>query len=218
MSFLDFAGAPDLSGFGAPGADVGAISGAAAGGLGGAAGAAGAGGGFASMLAPLSIGSTIASAGASALQGVMGFIGGQRQAKAAQQAAVQASEQGGIAADERLLQGDATLGRAATLAAASGGGMGGSTTGILNQIAERSMFNARGAAYRGATEALNDRYMASIDKDNAINSLISGFTGAAGQGIAGGLKESFRQSLLTSQGQKTGEVPGGDYLAMSVMS
>ena len=43
------------------------------------------------------------------------------------------------------------------------------------------MFNARAAAYRGATEADADEYQAKVDKDNAINALIGGFTGAVGQ-------------------------------------
>lgn len=186
-------------------------------GMPGAGGAAGGASGFANMLGPLSMASTVASAASSAIQGVMGFVGGQQQAKQAEMAAKLASQQGGVQTQERLLQGGATLGRAETLAAASGGGLGGTTTGVLNQIAEHTMFNARGAAYRGATEALNDQYMAKVDKDNAINSLISGFTGAAGQAVAGGLKEQFRNNLLSSQAAKTGEAAGSDYLALSIV-
>jgi hypothetical protein len=173
-------------------------------------------GGVGNMLGPLSMASTAMGAAGSVVQGVMGFVGGMQQAKQAQKAAALASIEGGIQTQERLLQGGQTLGRAATLAAASGGGLGGTTAGILNQIAEHTMFNARGAAYRGATEADKDLYMSKVDKDNAINSLIGGVTGGATQAVAGGLQQNFRQQLLQSQEFKAG---GGDmYTAMSILS
>jgi hypothetical protein len=185
-----------------PGIGTGADIGSAAGGAG-------------NMLGPLSMASTGMGMVGQMIQGVMGFVGGQQQAKQAAAAAVQASQESGVQVAERLAQGGQTLGRAATLAAASGGGLGGTTAGILNQIAEHTMFNARGAAYRGATEVDKDRYMASVDKDNAINSLIQGFGGAAAQGVAGGLQQNFRQQLLQSQEFKAG---GGDmYTAMSIL-
>jgi hypothetical protein len=169
-------------------------------GIGGAAsGAAGGAAGFAGMLGPLGMASTALGAVSSAIGGITSFVSGEQQAKEAQKAAQQASITGGISAQEALLHGMATTGRAATLAAASGGGLGGTTAGVLNQLAERSMFNARAASYRGATQADADRYMASVDKDNAINALIGGFTGAAGQAVGGALKQSFRQNLLNAK-------------------
>ena len=184
MSFLD---------------DSGGTAGAAAGAAGGLAG-------FAGMLGPLSMASTGLGAAGAALQGIMGFAAGQQQARLAKQAAAQASLQGGVQTQEALLQGGATVGRAATLAAASGGGLGGTTAGVLNQIASRGMFNARAAAYRGATQAENDEYMAKVDKDNAVNSLIGGFTGAAGQAVSGALTQGFRQSLLQSKAYQAGDI------------
>jgi hypothetical protein len=172
----------------------------------GAAGAAGGMAGFAGMLGPLSMMSTGIGAAGAAIQGIMGFVGGQQQAKAAQLAARQASLTAGVNTQESLVQGATTEGRAATLAAASGGGLGGTTAGVLNQIAERGQFNARAAAYRGATQVENDEYMAKVDKDNAINSLISGFSGAAGQAVAGGLTQNFRQSLLQSKAYQSGDI------------
>jgi hypothetical protein len=166
-------------------------------GMGGGGGAAASG--FAGMLGPLGMASPIISGISSAIGGIASFIGDQQQAKQAQKAAAQASILGGINTQEALLHGMATTGRAATLAAASGGGLGGTSAGVLNQIAERGQFNARAAAYRGATQAETDLYMAKVDKDNAINSLISGFSGAAGQAVAGGLKENFRQQLLNAK-------------------
>jgi hypothetical protein len=174
--------------------------------FGAAGGAGGAAGGIAGMLGPLSIAGPIVSAASSAIQGITGFISGQQQAKAAEAKATQDAQQAGVNTQERLLQGGATLGRAATLAAASGGGLGGSTAGVLNQIAERGMFNARAAAYKGITDVDADRYMASVDKDNAVNSLIGGFTGAVGQGVAGALKSSFRQSILSSKAYQSGDI------------
>jgi hypothetical protein len=169
-------------------------------------GGAAAAGGMGSMLAPLSMASTALGAVGTMVQGVMGFVGGQQQAKQAQQAAARASLVSGVNTQEALLRGGSTLGQAATIAAASGGGLGGSTTGVLNQIAGKTYFNARMAAYKGITEAESDEYMAKVDKDNAINSLISGFGGAAAQGVAGGLKENFRQSILQSKAAQTGEI------------
>jgi hypothetical protein len=171
-------------------------------------------GGLASMLGPLSIASPLISAGSSAIQGIMGFVSGQQQAKQAAAAAIQASRTGGINADERLQQGGQIVGRAATLAASSGGGLGGTTAGVLNHLAETSMFNARAMAYRGATEADADTYQSSIDKDNAMNSLIGGFTGAAGQAVTGALKAGFRQQILSSKAYQTGEI---DPLAASYL-
>ena len=169
-------------------------------------GAGGAASGISKLLGPLSIAAPIVGAAASAFQGITGFISGQQQAKQAQLAAQQASITGGINTQERLLQGMSQTGRAATLAASSGGGLGGSATGVINQIAERGMFNARAAAYRGATEADSDRYQSSVDKDNAINSLIGGAIGAAGQGVGGALKASFRNTILGSAAYKAGEI------------
>lgn len=197
MSFIDaasilnpeLAGAPNIPAFGA-----------------GAAGAGGGMAGFAGMLGPLGMAAPIISGISSAIGGITSFVSGEQQAKMAEKAAAVASLQGGVNAQEALLQTGSTVGRAATLAAASGGGLGGTTAGVLNQIAERGMFNARAAAYRGATQADTDRYMASVDKDNAVNSLISGFTGAAGQAVAGGLKQSFRESLLSSKAYQAGEI------------
>lgn len=173
------------------------------------------GGALTSMLGPMMGLSTGLGMAGSLFQGIMGFSAGMQQARAAKLAAAQASLQGGVAAQERLIQGNEAVGRAATLAAMSGGGLGGSTAGVLNQLAERTMFNARGAAYRGATEALNDEYMAKVDKDNAINSMISGGLGAASQGVSGTMQQQFRQSILSSTAAKTGE--GSDYLALGVI-
>jgi hypothetical protein len=192
MSFLDTS------------ADV--LSAAGMSGGGAAAGAAGGMAGFAGMLGPLGMASPIISGVASAIGGITSFVSENQQAKQAELAARQASITGGINTQEALLHGMAATGRAATLAAASGGGLGGTTAGVLNQIAERGQFNARAAAYRGATQAETDEYMAKVDKDNAMNSLISGFTGAAGQAVAGGLKQGFREKLLSSKAYQAGEI------------
>jgi hypothetical protein len=158
------------------------------------------------MLGPLSMASTAMGAIGPMIQGIMGFVGGQQQAKQAKAAAAQASLQAGSNVQEGLIRSASTVGRAATLAAASGGGLGGSTTGVINQLAERGMFNARVAAYKGATQADADLYMAKVDKDNATNSLIQGFGGSATAAVAGGLKQNFRDSILQSKAYQSGAI------------
>ena len=159
--------------------------------------------GFAGMLNPISV----AVQGISSLVGgITGFFAGNQQAKQAEAAAGQARTIGGINTQEALLQANAATARGATLAASSGGGLGGTTAGVLNQIAERGMFNARAAAYRGASQAEVDEYTAKVDKDNAINSLIGGLTGGVGQALSGALTANFRQGIEQSKAALQGDI------------
>jgi hypothetical protein len=190
-----------------PALDAGAAAGFGYGGAPGPpAGAGAALGGFAKMLQPLSFLSTGLGVAGSLIGGLTGFASSMQQARQAQAAAKQARQVSGVNTQEALLQGGQTLGRAATLAASSGGGLGGTTTGVLNQIAGRTYFNARMAAYRGITQSESDEYMAKVDKNNAINNLIGGFVGAGGIGAGGALRAGFRSSILGSAAYKAGEV------------
>lgn len=158
---------------------------------------------FAGMLNPISVATQAIS---TMIGGITGFAAENQKAKLAQQAAQQARTIGGINTQEALLQANAATARGATLAAASGGGLGGTTAGVLNQIAERGMFNARAAAYRGASQAEVDEYTAKVDKDDAINSLISGFAGSAAQAAAGATTAGLRQSIEQSKAALQGDI------------
>jgi hypothetical protein len=191
MNFIDPGALSTLST--APLADAGSL---AAGAAGAGASALGPIASFANMLGPIG---TAVQAVTGAVQGISQFASGMAQARQAKAAATQAEIMGGLAADRANLQGGAVAARAATLAAAQGGGLGGTTAGVLGQVAQRGYYAARMAAYRGVSQADADLYMSKIDKDNAINSLIGGFTGAGGQLVAGTLKDKFRQSILANK-------------------
>lgn len=135
---------------------------------------------------PISIGIAAAS---SLFKGITGFFSGNSQAKAMKAAARQAGDEAGVAAQGALAQGDAAAAQGAVQAAANGGGLVGSSLGVIQMLSQRAMFNARAAAYRGVTEQQTDLYNARVAKAKATTGLISSVFGAAGD-IAGGMSAS----------------------------
>jgi hypothetical protein len=141
------------------------------------------------------------------ISALMGFAGGVGQgfgdyfanlnkAKAYGNAAQQASQESGVATSQALTAGDRAVAHAATSAAAGGGGFTGSTMAVLGDLAGQSMFRARAAAYRGATEVQADRYEQKLAKRAATLSLISGFTGGS-MSLVGGWAKSQANARQT---------------------
>lgn len=129
------------------------------------------------------------SAVGSLFKGILGFGAGNAQAKAMRAAAQQAEAEGGLAASNQVEETNAQAATGAVTAAANGGGFTGSSLGVIQGIANRGMFNARAAAYRGRTQAQRDMYDASVAQADATNSLIGG-TLDAGTSLLGGWAKS----------------------------
>jgi hypothetical protein len=141
---------------------------------------------------PFTIAAGISALG-SAFKGITGFLGGNQQAKAEKAAAAQAEGEAGVAASQALAQGDQVAAQGAVQAAANGGGFVGSSIAAIQQLSSQAMFNARAAAYRGATEGRADLYQAKIAKGQGVSSLVGSLIGSAGD-IAGGVARSGAES------------------------
>lgn len=146
-------------------------------------------------------------------KGIGGFFGGNAQAKAAKAAARQAGLEGGIAASQQLQQGDAAAAEGAVQAAANGGGFTGSSLGVIQMLSERAMFNARAAAYRGATEVQSHLYDARVAKQQGLQGLIGGFSGAAGDIFGGMAKSKLAKLPPAPGGGGAAPAPGTNTLA-----
>lgn len=98
-----------------------------------------------------------ASVGLSVLGHLFGASTAKKQARAKanqlMEAAQQSKAEAGAAAQVQLEQGDRLAARGATLAAASGGGTGGSALGVLDDVTRQSIYNARVSLYKGSTQA-----------------------------------------------------------------
>lgn len=146
----------------------------------------------------------------SLFKGIGGFFGANNQARAMQAAAAQAGSEAGVNAQTALQQGDAVAAKAATQAAANGGGITGSSLAVIQDLSQKAMFNARSAAYRGATEVQRDLYQAKVAKQQGLMDLIGSISPAVGD-IAGGEAQSqFSQQQLTALKQLRGNAGGGD--------
>ncbi|HEV2530956.1 hypothetical protein [Phenylobacterium sp.] len=143
---------------------------------------------------PFTIAAGISAVG-SLFKGLTGFFGGNTRAKAEQAAAQQAGQEAGVATSQALQQGESAAADAAVQGAANGGGLVGSTLGVIQDVANRSMFNARAAAYRGLTEERAHLYQAGVAKTQGLQDLIGSGIQAAGS-LAGGFA---RSSLLAKQ-------------------
>lgn len=159
---------------------------------------------------PLTLASGVASAFGGLFKGIMGFGAGNAQAQAERNAALGAEQQGGAAASEQVEEGNAQAATGAVTAAANGGGFVGSSLGVIQNIANRSMFNARTAAYRGRQQAVNDMYDASVSQANATNSLIGGVVGGSSSLLGGMAKASAVSQQLAAIKQRGGDSSGID--------
>ena len=153
-----------------------------------------------------------ASAGMQAIgslfSGILGFNAGNAQSDALKAAAMQANKEAGVQAQVALQQGDQVAARAAVQGAANGGGFTGSTLGIISQLGQQSMFNARAAVYRGSTQAQNDLYEAKVARRNATNQLIGGTIGAVSPIFSQFGKSNAQNQIANSVSERTGDASG----------
>lgn len=167
---------------------------------------------------PLSIASIGTSFLGNLFKGVTGFIFGNQQDALEKARALQANQEGTVNSEIALQQGNETAARAATQAAANGGGFGGSAMGVISQASNMAMFNARNQIYRGQTEAAADIYQGQVAKEQGINELIGGVFQGVGSAVTGDLENQYRQQIMSNFGEAHGEGPdpygyGGDGVA-----
>lgn len=151
---------------------------------------------------PITIAAGISALG-SLFSGVTGFLGGNAKADALKKQAAQHRAEAGVNAQAELEQGNATVAHAAVQAAANGGGFVGSTMGVLQDLSRKAMFNARSAAYRGATQSQADEYAADQAGSEALQSLVSGGLGA-GASMFSGMGKSAALSRMAGAGAGAG--------------
>jgi hypothetical protein len=144
----------------------------------------------------------------SLLKGVTGLFAGNTEAKAERNAASQAEAEGGEAASQAVQSGNAAAASAAVQGAANGGGFVGSTLGVVQDLANRAMFNARAAAYRGRVQAQNDMYQAGVAQAQGVQSLIGGVVGGASS-LVGGFAQSANAAAQLKASQALRGYSGG---------
>lgn len=155
---------------------------------------------------PFTIAAGISAVG-SLFKGIGGFFAGNNQAKALKNAARQADAEAGVNAQIALQQGNAIAAKAATQAAANGGGLTGSSLAAIQDLSQKAMFNARTAVYRGMTEAQRDLYQANVAKAQGMLSLIGSFSPAAA-GMANGMAQSdLAKQQISAMQQMHGDAP-----------
>ncbi len=158
---------------------------------------------------PFTIAAGISAVG-SIFKGITGLFGGIHANQAAKANARQANDEAAVAGDQALMQGDAVAARAATQAAANGGGFTGSSLGVISSLSQQAMFNARAQIYRGQTQARDYLY----EGKQALTQGIQGAVGAgiqAGSSLLGGFAQSAAQArqLKAIQSLGSGGYGGG---------
>jgi len=140
------------------------------------------------MVAPV-----LLAAGAQALgsifKGLGGYRAGKAKAKALGYAARNARQEAGVQASIQLEDSDRIGARAATLAAASGGGgLQGSALAVIDDLARQGMYRARQTVRDGLSASVALKNDAVTAKRQAVADLTAGFIeagtsflGAAGQ-------------------------------------
>lgn len=138
-------------------------------------------------------------------KGLTSLFSGEAQKKAADNAATQHLQEAGVGVQESLQEGDQVAARGATQAAANGGGIVGSSLGVISQISQAAMFNARAQAYRGRTQAQADVYQGKVAMAQGIQGLVGGVVSSASSLVGG-----FQQDALFKQMQQITSASKGD--------
>jgi hypothetical protein len=146
---------------------------------------------------PFLISAGISSAGG-LFKGITSYFSSMSEAAVDSNNAEQADREAGVNAQNALQSGNAAAAHGAVAAAANGGGFVGSSTGVIQNLSNQAMYNARQQIYRGQTVAQADNYAAKVAKFNAWAGLIGGGI-SAGSSLAGG----FAQSALYTQQQQS---------------
>lgn len=143
----------------------------------------------------------------SIFKGITGFVSSSEQAHAYSVQQHQDKLLGSVNAGEAIAQGDQVAARAATQAAANGGGLGGGASGmgLIAEASQRAEFNGRVQIYRGMTEANNALYNEDVAKDNALNSAIGTLSPAFSESASQYAIAQDRSQMLNSFAASHGE-------------
>ena len=140
----------------------------------------------------------------SIFKGLSGLFGGNAEAKVHENNAITDLRQAGVNSDIALTQGNTVAAHGAVAAAANGGGLVGSSMGVIQNISQMAMFNARQQIYRGQTAAQAERYAGAVAQAQGVQQLIGGIVGA-GSSLAGGFMQS---ALFKQQNQAIAAIRG----------
>lgn len=133
------------------------------------------------------------------MAGIGSYFTSRQQGEALDAAAKQARTEGSQAAQLELENTDRTTARAATLAAASGGGLTGSALTVLDDLSRQGVYNARAQIYQGESEGRNLNYQAKVTRRQGELELFLSMHGAAGKvasSFAGKALEARKAKLL----------------------
>lgn len=168
-------------------------------------------------MSPLSIAQIGAQSLGNMFSGLFAGQAANARAKAYEEAARQAEQEGGVAAQNAVQRGDAVAARAAVQAAVNGGGFTGSSLGIISNLSSQAMYGARLATYRAQTEARNDLYNAKVQKQDATNDFIGAAVSTISPMVGGTLENSARESQLQSLAtlRGLGQMSPYDYMSLN---
>lgn len=131
----------------------------------------------------------LAAAGLSAVSKIVGGVNARNAAKARasrlEAGSRQALQEGGVAAQMGLAEDERAIAHATTQAAAGGGGFGGSTLNVLDDLARQQTFRARSTIYGARKESYNLLSDAQAARTEGRNSMIEGILGAGGSLLSG---------------------------------
>lgn len=145
--------------------------------------------------------------GLSAVGSIIGGLGRSQQSKARARmldiAARQARQEAGVQASLQLEESDRVGARAATLAAASGGGgLQGSAMTVIDDLARQGMYRARQTVRDGLTQSTSMQNDATTARRQAALELTSSFI-EAGSTVLGGMAREAQERRGNGQ-----RVPG----------
>lgn len=144
----------------------------------------------------------IASAGMSALSSIFGGVTARNAAKARasalEQGARQALQEGGVAAQMGYAADERAIAHATTLAAAGGGGFGGSNLNVLDDLARQQTFRARSTIYSAQREAYNLQTEARSARTEGQNAYLGGLISASGSMLRGFSDQARAKSAASS--------------------
>ncbi len=131
----------------------------------------------------------IAAAGLSAIGKIVGGVSARNAAKARasamEQASRQALQEGGVAAQVGYGVDERAIAHATTLAAAGGGGFGGSSLNVLDDLARQQIYRSRSTIYGAQKESYNYLKDARATRTQGQNEFIGSLFSATGSMLSG---------------------------------
>ena len=139
------------------------------------------------------------------LGGITGMFSSKAEAAVHERNALMASQQAGVNSEIAYQQGEGVAAEGAVRAAANGGGLVGSSLGVITNLSQQAMFNARAQIYRGQVASQGELYQAAVAKNQGQRALIGGVVGAASSVAGGFLQSSIESRYITAQNASHGE-------------